>query len=150
MEWVQIEDTKYDINREGQVRHRWKTKTTFLKPYINHDGYLRVGIRSNGLKKKIFIHRLLAIAFIDNPENKPLVDHMDRNRTNNNLSNLRWATHLENGRNKTRTGCVYKTKWNSWCAAVINVDGKKINKSFKTYEEADKWRIDNLVQYTIT
>ena len=150
MEWVQIEDTKYDINREGQIRHRWKTKTTFLKPWINTDGYFRTGLTYNNSRKKKFIHRLLAIAFIDNPEQKPCVDHMDRNRSNNNLSNLRWATHSENQKNKTRKGSVFKTKYNTWCAQAMNVEGKQIQKSFKTWELANQWRIDNLVQYIIT
>ena len=150
MEWVQIEDSKYDINREGQVRSRWFGKERILKPWIITSGYLCVGIRSNGSQKIKLVHRLLALAFIDNPENKPCVDHMDRNKTNNSLSNLRWVTHSENQYNRTRTGCVSKTKWNTWRAMVINVEGKRISKSFKTYEEADKWRIDNLVQYTIT
>ena len=151
MEWVQIEDSKYDINREGQVRSRKCSKERILKANLNKEGYFIVGITyNNGTRKHKSIHRLLAIAFIDNPENKPCVDHMDRNTSNNSLSNLRWATHSENSRNRTRTGCVYKTKWNSWCGQVFNVDGKQIQKRFKTYEEADKWRLDNLVQYTIT
>jgi hypothetical protein len=47
-------------------------------------------------KKRVFIHRLVAIAFIPNPHNKPFVNHKDGNRANNNLANLEWCTHQEN------------------------------------------------------
>ena len=147
MEWVQIENSKYDINRESQVRSRKFGKEKILKQCINSSrGYLVVYLYDNGAVKCKSIHRLLAIAFIDNPENKPCVDHMDRNRTNNNLSNLRWATHSENQKNKTRKGCVYKRKNNTWRGQVRNIEGKQISKTFKTFELADAWRIDNLVQ----
>ena len=146
MEWVQIENSKYDINREGQVRSRKYGKERILKPWIRGDGYIRVDIYYNGSKKGKLVHRLLALAFIDNPEQKPCVDHIDRNTSNNSLSNLRWATHSENCRNRTRKGSVYTTKYNTWTAEVRDVNGKRMAKSFKTYVEADKWRIDNLVQ----
>mgnify|MGYP003628698124 CR=1 FL=1 len=149
MEWVQIENSKYDINREGQVRSRWKTEPIVLKPYITKYGYAKVYLCYNDFKKCKSIHRLLALAFIDNPENKPLVDHMDRNTSNNSLSNLRWATYSENSHNRLRKGSIGKTKHNTWRVKVLNLEGNQISKSFKTYEEADKWRIDNLVQPTI-
>jgi hypothetical protein len=59
-------------------------------------GYVSVKLNN----KYQYVHRLVALAFIPNPENKRCVDHIDHNRSNNNLSNLRWATHGENGKNK--------------------------------------------------
>ena len=150
MEWVQIEDSKYDINREGQIRSRKWGKERILKPRINKDGYAKVEIYSNGKRHNKFVHRLLAKQFIENPEQKPYVDHMDRNTSNNNLSNLRWATRSENNRNRIRKGCIYKTRWDTWEVKVINLEGKYISKTFKTKEEANQFRIDNLVQYIIT
>lgn len=58
-------------------------------------GYLRVKIDGKGYK----VHRLVAETFIENPENKPTVDHIDRDKTNNNVSNLRWATMKEQREN---------------------------------------------------
>ena len=60
-----------------------------------HGRYHQVKIN----KKCYLVHRLVAETFLDNPENKPFVDHIDRDRHNNNVSNLRWVTSSENNRN---------------------------------------------------
>lgn len=67
-----------------------------LVPYKTKTGYLKVWLYKNGEKKKYSIHRLVAMAFIDNPENKPCVNHIDNNRENNNVNNLEWCTYKEN------------------------------------------------------
>lgn len=70
-----------------------------LKPYKNIHGYLTVTIiTTDGYQRNTLIHRLVASAFIPNPENKPCVNHMDGIRSNNNLENLEWVTHSENAR----------------------------------------------------
>lgn len=61
-----------------------------------HDRYVCATIRIGGIPKRVYQHRLLAIAFIENPLNKEEVNHIDYNRFNNNLSNLEWATPSEN------------------------------------------------------
>lgn len=93
MEWKKINEN-YSISENGDVRN---DKTGQIKkPYINsNNGYLMVDLWENNKSIKRTIHRLLAEAFIPNPENKPTVDHKDGNRTNNSLSNLRWATYSE-------------------------------------------------------
>lgn len=53
--------------------------------------------------RSIPVHRLIALTFLDNPKNKPTVDHIDRNPKNNNLSNLRWATYSEQNKNQVWT-----------------------------------------------
>jgi len=82
------------------------------------------------------------------PENKPCIDHIDRNRTNNNLSNLRWVTHTENNNNKdiNKGGIfinkkMYNGKEYTYIRFVISKDGKKKSKNFKTMEEAKKFQL---------
>ena len=71
----------------------------FLRP-ANPEGYLMVHLRYQGQAKSFRIHRLVAQHYIPNPENKPTVDHIDRNPANNHVSNLRWATIPEQMNNK--------------------------------------------------
>jgi len=63
---------------------------------INDKGYHKVGLNKDGKTKKFSVHRLVAQAFIPNPESKPQVNHIDGVKTNNNVSNLEWVTNYEN------------------------------------------------------
>lgn len=65
------------------------------KAYKTSRGYRRTSITIDGKNRKFLVHRLVALAFIDNPHNKPTVNHKDRNKENNNVSNLEWATVAE-------------------------------------------------------
>lgn len=67
-----------------------------LKPRYDKDGYLRVTLYKNGEQRTIFIHRLVLEAFVENPKNLPEVNHIDENKTNNELSNLEWCTSRHN------------------------------------------------------
>lgn len=93
--WKKIgRNENYSINEAGEVRNdaTGKIKATFKN---KDNGYLTVDLYSNNKSVKVPIHRILAEAFIPNPEGKPTVDHKDGNRENNALSNLRWATYSE-------------------------------------------------------
>lgn len=91
--WKKI-STNYSINEDGIVRNdvTGKIKSTYINTGNN---YAYVDLWENNKAKKRTIHRLLAEAFIPNPDNKPTVDHIDGNRQNNSLDNLRWATYSE-------------------------------------------------------
>jgi len=101
--WQSIKDfEQYSVSDSGDVvchNYRHTGKTQSLKQTPNGKGYLQVDLWNNGYHRKFFVHRLVAQAFIPNPENKPEVDHIDGNRTNNAKSNLRWATSDENSQN---------------------------------------------------
>lgn len=94
---------RYKINRKGEV---WSIRQNrMMIPRTSDDGYLKTSlIKENdyGLTRHTcFIHRLIAIQYIPNPDNLPEIDHIDRQRQNNELSNLKWCSRIENANNKT-------------------------------------------------
>lgn len=90
----------YSIRRQGH-------KGGFVKQRMNNSGYLRVALSKNGKSKAYFVHRLVAQAFIPNPENKQFVNHKDGDKTNNRMSNLEWCTKSENMQHAVKTGLVH-------------------------------------------
>lgn len=94
--WKQIKDFKdYEISDKGEVRSLKYKKKTLLKGRLSKDGYLRVSLRKNGKAYEFKIHRLVADAFIPNPENKPTINHINGDKTCNKVNNLEWATRAE-------------------------------------------------------
>lgn len=87
----------FTISPQGIV---WNVKRN--KPvaqFLTHNGYLCVNLYKDGKKKNYRVHRLVAMAYLPNPEGKPEIDHLDRNRKNNDVSNLTWVTSAENKAN---------------------------------------------------
>lgn len=92
----------HTITADGVVTN---TKTNHIKSHwIGANGYYHVDIQENGKATKFALHRLLALHFIPNPENKRTVNHIDGNKLNNALSNLEWATDSENCQHAHATG----------------------------------------------
>lgn len=85
---------KGNIISLGKISSHSKVKT--LKAYTDRDGYLRLPLRKNNTKRKYYVHRLVALAFIPNPENKPTINHKNGIKNDNRIENLEWATWSEN------------------------------------------------------
>lgn len=102
--WKDIENFEglYQISSKGRIRRITKTgKKKILKQFLDPSigGYCRVNLCKNGKPCKAKPHQLVAQAFIPNPDNKPHVDHINTDRTDNRVENLRWVTHKENMNN---------------------------------------------------
>jgi hypothetical protein len=101
----------YDVSSKGRIRRvhppNYKHKETLyvvLKPVINRMGYYRITLSKNNNRINYSIHRLVAMAFIENPSNKPFINHKDGNKVNNTVENLEWCTPGENNIHAFETG----------------------------------------------
>ena len=111
--WKDIEgyEGKYQVNQIGQVRslnYHMTGKTKRLKPVTNTFGYLQVHLSKNGKCKYYVVHRLVAQAFIPNPDNLPEVNHINEVKTDNRVSNLEWCTREYNNNYGARNERVSK------------------------------------------
>ena len=114
--WKDIEGYEglYQVSNFGnikslpKVRHNGRgtyiQKEKILKPSNTSTGYKKIELCKDGKRKGFKVHRLVAIAFIPNPDNKPEVNHIDGNKINNNIDNLEWVTSSENTIHAYETG----------------------------------------------
>lgn len=102
--WKDIKgyENLYQVSNLGRIKsfRQWKRASCpdefILKNTIANNGYCQVTLYKNTKRKKFLVHRLVANAFIPNPQNLPHINHKDENRTNNNADNLEWCTPLYN------------------------------------------------------
>jgi hypothetical protein len=106
----------YEVSSEGNVRNVKTGK--ILKPKNNRRGYLFVGLHKNGAVKNRYIHRLVAQAFIPNPNKLPEVNHKDEIKANNNLDNLEWVSHRDNSNYGKRNERISK----SMSKPIVQID----------------------------
>ena len=119
----QIENSGYFIKENGQVI---SPLGFALSSAINGGGYPYVTLHYNKRKFNKMIHRLLAIAYLPNPENKPQVNHIDGNKLNYSLDNLEWVTQFENMQHSVVTGLSPKGE-RSYLAKLTEEDVKDIS-----------------------
>jgi len=150
--WKDIETSNYQVSNLGNVRNMRSGLVLKPRRQLMKSGYIRyeVNLALNGGKQKNYkIHRLVAQAFIPNPENRTEIDHIDRNTANNFVSNLRWSTRSEQALNiRTRNDNQLGEKnihYRRGVAKPYFVSGVKFEGShfFATLEEAVAYR-DNI------
>lgn len=143
--WKIIETVggNYQISNRGRLKNRRGRLNT---PYRNKDGYMVFKFSVDGVKIRKFIHRLVALAFLPNPENKPEIHHKDHNKENNNVENLMWVTTYENNAlNFDNPNCLQTKREDfvtpEWCQMISDSlpKGKNHHKFTGYYLVGDKF-----------
>ena len=109
--WKDIEGfEKYQISSYGRVKSLRFNKETILKRLKHAHGYYKVSLSKNNISKQFLLHRLVAENFIENPENEPEVNHLNGDKSNNQVTNLQWVTHKQNIHHGWKTGLMENTR----------------------------------------
>ena len=136
------EFTSYEVSNVGRVRRSETGKV--MKLTESAYGYLVLNLYKDGKPTQKKVHKLVAEAFSTNPENKRTVDHIDSDRKNNCIANLRFATHSENSRNMKKhadslsvyKGVSFYKQCNRWVARIKFTGKQKYLGSFTSDKEA--------------
>ena len=136
---------RYMISSHGKIGSiRFPGK--FLKPDVDRYGYEYVRLQNaeEAVKTKMAVHRLVALAFIPNQDNKPTVDHINKDKRDNRVENLRWASHLEQCNNRTCRMSNTGNKYITMRSDRFRVNMPGFDRTFETVEEAIRARDDFL------
>lgn len=123
---IEHQKTNYEITSTGKVFNLKTGKE--LKGYVLNSGYQMVTLFINKQKKNYQVHRLMAMAFLDNPKKLPVVNHIDGNKSNNNLSNLEWVSYSQNSKHAQDKGLIKQNK---------NKKKKNKNRATRTREKLE-------------
>jgi len=142
---------KYEVSNFGIIRNSI-TKTE--KAMTNHNsGYLSTGFCNKYKKETILVHRLVAIHFIPNPDNKRCVNHKDGNKKNNCIENLEWCTHKENNDHAFRNGLKNPAKGDRNASTKLTKEQvlqiREIGYSMTQRDISKLFNISNSVVYNI-
>ena len=159
--WLPLIEGEYDISSHGRVKSLERTyinaigqlmplKQRILRPTLNSFGYLRISLNFDGAQKTEKIHRLVALVFLDNPNNLPEVNHKDGNKQNNCSSNLEWCDRPHNIRHAL-TNSLIKTKLDEDDVVSIREKARQGTPLRKIAEEYGlvEGTIWNIVKYKI-
>lgn len=157
--WLPIEGTNnlYYVSNKGRVKSFKMNKLNghLMTQYVNKHGYKFVNIEIDGFRKSRVVHQLVAKTFIKNPNNYPIINHIDGNKQNNTTDNLEWCTYSYNIQHAYNTGLqpkrkptvhkkqvkqytldgVYITTWDSSVSAAkaLNKDPSGINRACQSH-----------------
>ena len=138
----------YQVSNEGNVKSLKYGKEHIIKPQTDRYGYMYVILCMDGQRKYHLVHRLVASAFIGNPDNLPQVNHKDECKTNNTVENLEWCTHEYNnnyGTHNQRIAEALRGIPRPWVAETLSIpvdmltkEGEQI-RTFPSAHEAERW-----------
>lgn len=147
-EWREVSEYKgiYQISSYGRLKslkrnigkHTTRNADRILIPKNNGKGYLTFSLSKKNKVKCHYIHRLVAVAFLPNPENKPEVDHLNTNKNDNRLINLAWVSHLENQYNPITKLNVSLKEVNAYKIVQLSVIGDYLS-VWNSPEEASRF-----------
>jgi hypothetical protein len=136
--WKAVADSngEYQVSTYGRVKSFKHGKERILKPGLQAGNYLFVILSMKGKKRKILLHQLVALSYIENTYNKPQVNHIDGTKTNNHIGNLEWVTAKENIQHAWENGLCESTR-----KAVIKSRSKAVidiitNKKYDSLKDA--------------
>ena len=115
----------YAISPEGIVMNVRTGRV--LSPYKHNKGYLNIDLYKDGVRYNVQLHRLVAINFIPNPNNYPMVLHIDNNKHNCNATNLKWGTASDNAKQAYRDGLISKESFNGFDYIITSRETGIIN-----------------------
>ena len=130
----------YKVSNLGRIlnlNYRNTGKPKLMTPSENTDGYFKINLRKNGETKTCYVHRLIAQTFIPNPENKPEINHIDEDKTNNRVDNLEWKWHKDNINHGTHNERSAKTRTNGKLSKRVlqfTLDGEFVREWESTQE----------------
>ncbi|MFT3994747.1 MAG: NUMOD4 domain-containing protein [Dysgonomonas sp.] len=137
--WADIADFEglYKISNKGRIKNTIRNNN--LKYFINKQGYVIVKLSKNGVRYSLRVHRLMAQSFIPNPNNYPIINHKDEDKSNYCLSNLEWCNHKYN--NTYGSLPDRKSEWSKRPVIKLSKSGSII----REYESVNDAGIDNNV-----
>lgn len=145
-----IDDDRYEVSDEGEIRN---VETGRVLKQRDSNGYRTCYITRDGRTSCYMVHRVVAKAFVPMIEGKNVVDHIDRDKTNNTVQNLRWTDTSQNNRNRSRfhsktDGLHNITQTGNKFVVSFMQNRETTRKSFDTQEEAIAWR-DDFIQNNV-
>jgi hypothetical protein len=142
--WREVIDwPQYSVSSEGRIRNNRKQK--LLNPSLDSKGYKKISVGAAKDRKTLWIHREIAKCFLENPTNLPIIDHINRNRQDNRIENLRWVTYSDNQvnrdyiNNSTGERCIYK-HGHRFVVMIRRKGYPRIQQYFSTLGEAKIFR----------